>query len=226
MDFEVKNAPDCLRRSDVTPVYVIFNLVSSILQRCSVWTFINIFEAVFNGPESRNGLDINMGTEFCEQERIVWHDPTIIDVDRPDTSNNNWICSPVIGSRVKRITISGNQCIGLKRFGVPFCAYAVKTVFSQSARFPDELSHNDVYNIVDAFTGEYADHFCPRSFDPLHCQGGKPLQATALNKTGTGELCTLPPPCIYDRHRSARCSSLSSIVVSHRDDWLCSAKGY
>jgi hypothetical protein len=32
-------------------------------------------------------------------------------------------------------------------------------------------------------------------------------------------------PCIRDRHCSASRGTSLSIVVSHRDDWLCSAKG-
>ena len=73
VDIKMKNMPDCIRCSNVMPVYVIFYLISSILYCCSVWTFINILEAIIDSSEHSDRLDINMGLEFCQQKRIVSH---------------------------------------------------------------------------------------------------------------------------------------------------------
>ena len=60
MDVEVENPPDTLRRSDVATVNVLFYLVSTVFQSCTVWSFMNIFETIFDSAKGRDAFDISM----------------------------------------------------------------------------------------------------------------------------------------------------------------------
>ena len=79
MDVEVENPPDTLRRSDVATVDVLFYLVSTVFQSCTVRSFMNIFETILDSVKGRDAFDVSMAMILSGKERIVRDNPGVID---------------------------------------------------------------------------------------------------------------------------------------------------
>ena len=78
---KVQYVPYTLWCTNIASVDVLFNLILIIFKSCSVRTFMNILEIVFDCAKCCDGLDIYVAIEFCCNEWIVWHHPTVVNVN-------------------------------------------------------------------------------------------------------------------------------------------------
>jgi len=60
MKGKVEYAPYSLRRAYVPSVDVRFDLVQFIVNCCSIWSFVNIFETVLHRFERSDAFDVDM----------------------------------------------------------------------------------------------------------------------------------------------------------------------
>lgn len=55
----------------------------------SIWTFMNTLEAVFNCAKGCDRFDVSMTVKFGRNVRVIWDDPVIIHLDRPNIRYND-----------------------------------------------------------------------------------------------------------------------------------------
>ena|SRR6266849_5231440 len=85
VDVKVEYASHTLWWSDVVPIDEMFYFVVLILKCSSIWSFVNVFKAIFHGTEGCNGFNISVIVIFCREERVIGHNPSIIYPDRFNT---------------------------------------------------------------------------------------------------------------------------------------------
>ena len=136
MYFIVKNPPDSLWCTDITTVDVLLNLVSIVFESSTVGSFMNVFKAIFDRTERRNGLNVCMAIIFGGDVCVVRYDPTIVEFDVSDSRDGERVRTPVIRTRVQRVAVFSSRCILLQRFRVTFCAAAIFHARSRSVQIP------------------------------------------------------------------------------------------
>ena len=82
MNIELIDAMACFRWRDITALCVSLDFISVIdFKRRQIWTFLNIFEEILEGPKRGGALDIDVTVKCCGKKRAEGDNPLVVDVD-------------------------------------------------------------------------------------------------------------------------------------------------